>query len=56
MFVGKIEVVSTALMTVYTIQVVTNRCNSYRHQGFIMRETFFKNEISENIYQKFHDQ
>ena len=29
-------------------------CNSSRHQRF-MRE-FFKNEISENISQKFHDQ
>jgi len=34
---------------------VTGSFNSSRHQGF-MREKFFKNEISENISQKFHDQ
>ena len=37
------------------IQVVTNSCRSHVHQRF-MRESFFKNEISENISQKFHDQ
>ena len=30
-------------------------CNSSRHQRF-MREKFFKNEISENISQEFHNQ
>jgi len=35
--------------------IVTGSCNSSRHQHF-MRENFFKNEISENISQKFHDQ
>jgi len=34
-------------------QVVTNSFNSCRHQRFIL-EKFFKNEISENISQKFH--
>jgi len=34
---------------------VIGSCNSSRHQHF-MREKFFKNEISENISQKFHDQ
>ena len=35
--------------------VVTGSCNSSHHQPF-MREKFFKNEITENISQKFHDQ
>jgi len=35
--------------------IVTGSCNSSRHQRF-MREKFFKNEISENLSQKFHDQ
>jgi len=35
--------------------IASNSCNSSHHQRF-MRETFFKNEISENISQKFHDQ
>ena len=34
--------------------IVAGSCNSSRHQCF-MREKFFKNEISENISQKFHD-
>jgi len=33
--------------------IVTGSGNSTRHQRF-MREKFFKNEISENISQKFH--
>ena len=35
--------------------IVSGSSNSSRHQCF-MREKFFKNEISENISQKFHDQ
>jgi len=35
--------------------IVTGSYNSSRHQHF-MRETFFKNNISENISQKFCDQ
>jgi len=35
--------------------IVIGSCNSSRHQRF-MRERFFKNEISENFSQKFHDQ
>jgi len=35
--------------------IVIGSCNSSRHQRF-MRDRFFKNEISENIFQKFHDQ
>jgi len=35
--------------------IVTGSCNSSRHERF-MREKFFKNEISENNTQKFHDQ
>jgi len=35
--------------------IVTGSCNSSRHHRF-MREKFFKNEISENISQKFRDQ
>ena len=34
--------------------IVIGSCNSSRHQCFT-REKFFKNEISENISQKFHD-
>ena len=34
--------------------VVTGSCNSSHHQRF-MREKFFKNEITEKIFQKFHD-
>ena len=37
------------------MQVVNNSCDSSRHQRF-MRDNFFKNEISENVSQKFHDQ
>jgi len=37
------------------IQVVNDTYNSSGQQRF-MRENFFKNEISENISQKFHDQ
>jgi len=35
--------------------MVTRSCNSSRYQRF-MQEKFFKNEISENISQKFDDQ
>jgi len=35
--------------------IVSGSCNSFRHRRF-MREKFFKNEISENLSQKFHDQ
>ena len=35
--------------------IVTGSCNSSCHQRFT-REKVFKNEISENISQKFHDQ
>jgi len=35
--------------------LVTGSCNSSDHQRF-MQEKFFKNEISENISQKFYDQ
>jgi len=35
--------------------LVTSSCNSSHHQRF-MKEKFFKNEISENISQKFYDQ
>jgi len=37
------------------MQVITNSCKSFRHERFML-EKFFKNEISENISQKFHDQ
>jgi len=35
--------------------IVSGSCNSSRHERF-MKEKFFKNEISENNSQKFHDQ
>jgi len=35
--------------------IVTGSCNFSRHQR-VMREKFFKNDTSENISQKFHDQ
>jgi len=35
--------------------IVVGSCNSSRHERF-MQEKFFKNEIIENISQKFHDQ
>jgi len=35
--------------------IVSGRCNSSCQQRF-MREKLFRNEISENISQKFHDQ
>jgi len=35
--------------------IVVGSCNSSRHERFL-REKFFKNEISENNSQKFHDQ
>jgi len=35
--------------------IVSGHCNSSRQQHF-MREKLFKNEISENNSQKFHDQ
>ena len=37
------------------MQVATDSCNSSGHQRF-MQDNFFKNEISENISQNFHDQ
>jgi len=36
-------------------KLLFNSCNSSGHQRF-MQEHFFKNEISENTSQKFHDQ
>ena len=35
--------------------IATGSCDFSRHRRF-MREKFFKNEIRENISQKFHDQ